>query len=100
MISSKTTTVREYAAHALENITAFAWFVSYAEVLTQSDTLFEGDNHKAEYQQVWFELEILNALALSQWEEDGCPVNWKAQWDSDYKHDAAHLTKTLLNLLQ
>ncbi|MDH6163322.1 hypothetical protein M2354_002977 [Leclercia adecarboxylata] len=100
MISSKTTAVREYAAHALENITAFAWFVSYAEVLTQSDTLFEGDNHKAEYQQVWFELEILNALALSQWEEDGCPVNWKAQWDSDYKQDAAHLTKTLLNLLQ
>lgn len=100
MISSKTKTVREYAAHALDNITAFARFVSYAEALTQSETLFDSDNHKAEYQQVWFELEILNALALSHRKEDGCPVNWKAQWDSACKQDAAHLTKTLLNLLQ
>ena len=43
------------------------------------------------WQRVWFELEILNGLALAQWEDEGKPDNWSCRWNTDYRREAAAL---------
>lgn len=92
-------TVCAYALKSLGDMASFAGFVSYAENLTQIDELFESQQAKECYEKIWFELEIINALALSQWETEGCPLNWKSQWESGYKQDASDVLAELLTFL-
>lgn len=47
------------------------------EDLSQMDKLFENKEIQEGYDQLWFELEIINALAVSQWETEGRPLEWK-----------------------
>ena len=45
-------------------------------------------------------LEIINALALSEWESEGRPADWQTRWESEYKHDASELLDELLKTLK
>ncbi|MBX8545089.1 hypothetical protein K5D56_12305 [Pseudomonas cichorii] len=76
----------------------FAWadFVAQTECLWQDNTLIE--DAKA-WQSQWFELEILNGLALAEWEEQGRPADWSAVWSSTYKQDARELAAELMTLI-
>jgi hypothetical protein len=100
MLTNKKDIICEYGLSSLNNIASFARFVSYAEDLSQLDELFENESSKDNYQQIWFELEIVNALALSEWENEGRPSDWQTRWESDYKQDASELMNELLRTLK
>lgn len=51
---------------APENLFAWSAFVAQAESLWQDTALIQDD---AAWQRIWFELGILNGLALAQWED-------------------------------
>lgn len=90
----------EYAFNSLNDVISFAKFVSCAEDLSQMNSLFEDECNRDNYQKIWFELEIINALALSEWENEGCPADWQMRWESEYKHDASELMDELLKTLK
>ncbi|KHG72019.1 hypothetical protein [Escherichia coli] len=100
MVTSKKDIICEYAQNSLNDVASFAKFVSYAEELVQSNELFKNEESKESYQQIWFELEIINALALSEWESAGRPENWQTRWELAYKQDASHVMAELLNTLR
>ncbi|CAM3409014.1 hypothetical protein L6393_004883 [Escherichia coli] len=100
MVTSKKDIICEYAQNSLNDVASFAKFVSYAEEFVQSNELFKNEESKESYQQIWFELEIINALALSEWESAGRPENWQTRWELAYKQDASHVMAELLNTLQ
>ncbi|MCJ7956982.1 MAG: hypothetical protein MUW57_10670 [Pseudomonas sp.] len=81
---------------ASEDVFAWAAFVAQTEFLWQ-DTASVKD--AVAWQRIWFELEILNGLALSQWEDEAKPVNWSYRWNTDYRQEAAGLANELLELL-
>ncbi|EPI4979409.1 TPA: hypothetical protein ACTW2S_003230 [Raoultella planticola] len=99
MVINKKDVICEYALNSLNDVASFARFVSYAENLSQLEELFKDEKAKEDYKQIWFELEIINALALSQWETEGRPSDWNTQWESGYKQDAINVINELLNTL-
>ena len=76
----------------------FAWsqFVAYTECLWQ-DTTWVLD--AAAWQRQWFELEILNGLALAEWEEQGRPEDFSARWREGYQREALESVNELLALI-
>ncbi|WP_121574854.1 hypothetical protein [Brenneria alni] len=100
MATNKKNAICEYAFSSLNDVVSFAKFVSYAEDLPQLSELFEDEQSRENYRQIWFELEIVNALALSEWENEGRSVDWQTRWESGYKHDASELINELLRLLK
>lgn len=78
----------------------FAKFVNMSEDLYRIDDLFSNEESKEKYQEAWFELEIINALALSEWEEQGRPADWNTQWESKYKMEASDLVSELISTLK
>lgn len=83
----------ERAAHTL-----FCWsrFVADTEFLWQDTTLVAD---AGAWQRQWFELEIVNGLALSEWEEQGRPDDWSARWCEGYQQEAVELVQGLLALV-
>ncbi|QIM65952.1 hypothetical protein A4G16_00435 [Mannheimia granulomatis] len=47
------------------------------------------------YLDSWLNMEILNALALDEWEVNGCPVRWNL-WNYKYKEKAIKLVEQFL----
>ena len=92
--------VRKYwltlGERASDNLFAWAAFVAQTEFLWQ-DTALVAD--AIEWQRLWFELEIINGLALSQWDDQGKPVDWSYSWNKDYQQEAVALATDLLALL-
>lgn len=79
-----------------KDLFSFSNFVNSAEFFTEENAALFKDKRKAKkYNDIWFEMEILNAHALSIWEEQGCPRNFDIIWKADYEDDA----KDLLNIL-
>jgi hypothetical protein len=39
------------------------------------------DINLAYHKEIWFDLEVINALALDEWESSGMSENWISQWD-------------------
>ena len=76
----------------------FAWstFVDQSEFLWLDVTLVRD---AAAWQSLWFELEIVNGLALAEWETQGQPSDWSCHWRKVYQRDAAMLVDELLRLL-
>ncbi|KPN70591.1 hypothetical protein AKG09_11310 [Neisseria sp. 83E34] len=88
------------ANKASENLFLFASFVNNTEFLMnyiERKYLKNIDIDK--YKNCWNELEILNSLALSDWEDDGKPINWSKKWEKYYEKDAKDLISNLLNIL-
>ncbi|MBX8522348.1 hypothetical protein K5D33_21090 [Pseudomonas cichorii] len=84
------------AERASENLFAWADFVAQTEFLWQDNPLIE--DAKA-WQSQWFELEILNGLALAEWEEQGRPADWSAVWRNNYQQDVRELVAELMTLI-
>lgn len=76
----------------------FAWssFVARTEFLWQDSSLVKDS---AAWQRIWFELEIVNGLALAQWEDEGRPEDWSSRWREAYQQEAAMLAAELLALM-
>ena len=92
--------VRKYwltlGERASDNLFAWAAFVAQTEFLWQDTALvLDADA----WQRLWFELEIINGLALSQWDDQGKPDDWSHSWNKDYRQEAASLATELLALL-
>lgn len=85
------------ALSASESLFAFAEFAKSAE--------FHFDNYKSNteffslYKEKWFDLEIINAVALNDWESEGRPKDWSEKWNEKYKKDAANVIQELLNVV-
>lgn len=84
------------AEHATQDIFLWSHFVASTEYLWQ-DTARVTD--AAAWQRQWFELEILNGLALAEWDEAGRPQDWSARWREGYRQEAGELLEGLLGLL-
>lgn len=73
------------AAHAVDNVFAFADFTRRTEHLFDDSP--DASALQA-YRRAWFELEIVNATALDEWETDGRPGTWDAKWNERFLKDA------------
>ena len=87
------------AGLASENHVAFANFVRDAEVFCEDGRSGVIDENLAQYRKIWFDLEVINALALDDWESEGKPANWLPQWEERYKNDAKEVIAELRVLL-
>lgn len=61
---------------------------------------FVSDNEKwtiysDELSSIWNELEIINAIALDEWDKDNRPLNWK-KWKEKYQKNATDCSKIFL----
>lgn len=73
------------AAQAVDSVFAFADFTKRIE------HLFDDSANAAAlqaYRSAWFELEIVNATALDEWETDGRPKTWDTKWNELFMKDA------------
>jgi hypothetical protein len=78
----------------------FSKFVRDAEIFCQNSRGDAGvDEDLVQYRKIWFDLEVINALALDDWESSGMPENWNAQWDEMYRRDAQEVIAELRTLL-
>lgn len=84
------------AEQASDDLFCWSRFVAHTEFLWHDTTLV---TDAAGWQRQWFELEIVNGLALSEWEEQGKPEDWSAQWQERYQQEAFGLVSELLGLL-
>ncbi len=73
----------------------FANFVAQTEFLWQDSALVMDADA---WQRQWFELEIVNGLALAEWDEQGRPDGGSASWGENYQQDARELVAGLLAL--
>lgn len=85
----------ELGGSASQGLFAWSRFVSCTEFLWQDTTLVPD---AAAWQRQWFELEIVNGLALAEWEEQGRPDDWSARWREAYQQEAVMLVGELLAL--
>lgn len=87
------------ARESVETHLSFSRFVQDAEGLCGNANPFLSGSDLSIYDKLWFELEIVNASALSDWEEQGKPSNWVAEWET-YKPDAVELVESLVALIE
>ncbi|WP_278938757.1 MULTISPECIES: hypothetical protein [Pseudomonas] len=87
---------RAVAERASDDLFAWSSFVAQTEFLWQNTALVEDGDA---WQRVWFELEILNGLALAEWDDQGRPDDWSNNWAAGYRQEAAALTTELVSLL-
>ncbi|MGU9857402.1 hypothetical protein [Pseudomonas sp. LF245] len=80
---------------ASEDLFAWSAFVAQTEFLWQDIALVED---AIAWQRVWFELEIINGLALAQWDDEGRPDDWTYAWNKDYRQEATGLATELAGL--
>jgi hypothetical protein len=81
---------------ASEDLFAWAAFVAKTEFLWQDPASVKDADA---WQRLWFELEIINGLALAQWEDEGKPDDWSRSWSKDYRQEAAALATELVAML-
>lgn len=78
-------TFERRADQATENCLSFAKFVAEAEFLSDDPC----------YRAAWFDAEMVNALALAEWEDQGRPDDWADEWQRAFKADAVEVTRAL-----
>ncbi|HZZ06288.1 hypothetical protein [Paraburkholderia sp.] len=88
------------AESAADDHFQYAHFVNASELPQTDSVAFPTDGQRSAYEQCWFELEIVNALALDEWESDGKPAVWLEPWNQRYKNDAKELIGKLSALLR
>nr|WP_315405029.1 hypothetical protein [uncultured Pseudomonas sp.] len=87
---------RTLGERASEDLFAWSAFVAQTEFLWQDAALVRD---AVTWQRVWFELEIINGLALAQWDDQGRPDDWSCAWNNDYRQEAATLATELVAML-
>lgn len=73
------------ATSATDSVFAFANFTERAELLFSESQDAEA---LRTYRSAWFDLEIVNATALDEWQLDGRPSNWQDKWSSNFLKEA------------
>ena len=91
-------TFSSQALSALENIFSFSEFTKRAELLFDHEKI--DSEFIKHYKAAWFELEIVNSVALEEWESDGRPKNWIEKWEGKYKAEAADVVRQLINVVE
>jgi hypothetical protein len=81
---------------AVKDVFSWARFVAHSEFLWQDTTVV---TDAEAWQRCWFEMEIINGVALAQWEEQGRPDDWTRQWRDGYQQEATELLMELLALV-
>jgi len=84
------------AQEAPQDLMRWSSFVAQTEFVWQDTTLVSDAEG---WQSLWFEMEIVNGLALAEWEEEGSPQDWSHRWCEGYEQDARGLIDQLLQLL-
>ena len=84
------------AKHAPHDFRSWAAFVANTEFMWQDSALIPD---AVAWQRQWFELEILNALALAEWEERGRADDWTVVWRENYQQEACQLATELMALV-
>ena len=84
------------AHFAPDDFKSWSSFVSLTEFVWQDHALV---TDAARWQAIWFEMEIVNALALAEWEEQGSLDDWLHQWRAGYQADAQVLVSQLCRLI-
>lgn len=84
------------AISAHQDLPSWARFVALTEFAWLDPALVSDADG---WQAIWFEMEIVNALALAEWEEQGSPDDWLQQWREEYQSDAQALVSRLLRLV-
>jgi hypothetical protein len=90
----------QQAIESLETHFLFASFVANAENFCGDRNPFLSGDAAVLYDTLWFELEIINASALSEWEDQGRPSDWTKNWTTTFKADAVELIQKLVALLK
>jgi hypothetical protein len=52
------------------------------------------------YRATWFELEIVNAAALAEWEADGRPQDWSAEWQQTFRDEAVTVINQMVKVAE
>lgn len=85
----------------IENLYEYAALVSDLEFFSeQNPNLFKTADSINRYASLWNDLEVLNACALNDWEEQGKPKDFNNVWNKKYKEDATKLIEKVIDLLQ
>ncbi|WP_235200025.1 hypothetical protein [Pseudomonas monteilii] len=88
--------LRVLAQDAPQDLMSWSHFVARTEFVWQKPNLVSDAEG---WQAIWFDMEIVNALALAEWEEGGSPQDWSYSWREGYQIDAEGLIGELLQLL-
>lgn len=84
------------AQEAHQDLMRWSSFVAQTEFVWQhSMVVSDADG----WQSIWFEMEIINGLALAEWEDEGAPRDGSYRWSEAYEHEAQSLVSELLPLL-
>jgi hypothetical protein len=79
---------------------SFAAFVQESEFFAlQNPQYFRKRELANSYSKLWMNLEVLNALALDDWDQKGRPEDYGSVWDSRYRSDALYAVNELLAFL-
>lgn len=93
--------IEQRAQIATKSLFAFAEFVDDLEFLAdQNEDIFRTADLKETYDTLWFDLEILNARALYEWENMGSPLDFSSIWSQEYQSEAIILTKQLITFIK
>jgi len=84
------------ARGAPEDLKSWSSFVAVTEFVWQNTTLV---SDAARWESIWFEMEIVNALALAGGGEQGSPLDWRERWCEAYLADAQALLSELTWLI-
>lgn len=87
----------QQASSATDSLYTLADFTRCTESL-----LFDCPNSSAleRYRAAWFELEIVNAAALAEWEADGRPKKWDEKWEQIFKGEAIAVIDQMLKVAE
>ncbi|MCK2109366.1 MULTISPECIES: hypothetical protein [Pseudomonas] len=94
MLTSSEVIALSRGAH--KDLKSWSLFVALTEFVWQNTTLV---SNAARWASIWFEMEIVNALALAEWEEQGSPLAWHERWCEGYQADAQALLSELTCLI-
>jgi len=74
----------------------FARFVKHAKQVGDIKRILLEEDTASRYAAAWFQLEIVNALALGAWEDNGKPEIWLNEWRESYQQDAEEVVSEFL----
>ncbi|WP_249979049.1 hypothetical protein [Vreelandella olivaria] len=78
---------------ALSSMFRFSGFVAETEFLASATCV----EFQEKYGRAWFDMEVVNALALAEWEQDSSPEEWSKIWVEKYRNEAE---ETLFEFLE
>ena len=84
------------SATALNSVFSFAEFVAVTERFVAK----VNGEFQEQYDRAWFEMEVVNSLALAEWEQDGSPREWDNVWSKKYKEEASETLFCFLEVVK